>query len=142
MPSGTDIRYVRKNVHSPMLIDTGSFCTTSDHALVAKVAFAEIEAREALEHQPVAFERWFVEAVQRLELRELLRVDAGVRTQPERHRALLRRALAQFLHGLFDGAARHELDHRERGQHADERRDHQQQAFEDVAPHRASTRDR
>ena len=33
MPSGTDIRYVMKNVHKPMLIDTGSFDTISDHTL-------------------------------------------------------------------------------------------------------------
>lgn len=33
MPSGTDIRYVMKKVHKPMLIDTGSFDTISDHTL-------------------------------------------------------------------------------------------------------------
>ncbi len=102
---------------------------------MAEIALSKIEACETLEHQPVTLERRFVEAVQRLELRDLLRVDAGVRAQPER-RALLR-ALAQVVQRLLDRAAGHELDHDEgQRQHAEQRRDHQQQAFEDVAPHR------
>jgi len=101
---------------------------------VAEITLPQVESRKALEHQHIALERRLVETVQRLQLRDLLRVHAVVRAQTEWHRAL--GALAQFVLHLLDGAARHELDHDERErQHADERRNHQQQAFEDVAPH-------
>lgn len=46
-----------------------------------KVALPEIEARKAREHQPIASERWLIEAVKRFELRDLLRIDTVVRAQ-------------------------------------------------------------
>ena len=46
---------------------------------MTEIALPEIEGREAFEHQPIAFERRLVEAIEHLELRNLLRVDAVMR---------------------------------------------------------------
>ncbi|WP_449179759.1 LPS assembly protein LptD [Trinickia sp. YCB016] len=100
-----------------------------------EIALPEIEARKAREHQPVAFERRFVETVERFQLRDLLRVDTRVRAQPE-WRVPLSLPFTQLIHRLLDRSTRHELDHGERdGQDAEQRRDHQQHTFENVAPH-------
>jgi hypothetical protein len=89
-----------------------------------EIAIAQIEAREAAQHHEVAFERRFVEAVQRLELSDLLGVHARVGAHAERQ-ALLR-AFAQIMQRLLHRPARHELDHDEgQRQYAEERRDHQ-----------------
>jgi len=100
---------------------------------MAEIAIAEIETGEAAEHQPVTLERRFIEAIERAKLRDLLRIHAGMHAHAKA-RALL--AAPQFMHGLFNRSPGHELDHGERQREdAEQGRDHQQDSFEDVAPH-------
>src|SRR5690242_16387808 len=107
---------------------------------MSEITFAEIEAREFAEHEDIALQRWFVEAVELLELLDLLRVDVRVRAQAEAAAIAFRLTAPQIMHGLLDRSVWHELDHDEsERQYADERRDHQENAFKDVAPHGASS---
>jgi hypothetical protein len=96
---------------------------------------SQVEAREVPEHLEVARERRLVEAVELLDLLDLLRVEVAA-TGRARPRAFAERPGAHFRHQLVHGTARDELDDDEREREdAQDRRDHQQQPFPDVAQH-------
>ncbi|MNM76642.1 hypothetical protein D3C81_884720 [compost metagenome] len=109
------------------------------HAAVLEIALPQVELGKALEHQEVALQRRLVEAVQGLDLLDLLRVDAAAAAVFGAAAAGFAGAAPpfQFHHHLLDRAARDELDD-DKGQRddADQRRDHQQDAFEQVGKHR------
>ena len=126
-----------KNVHSPRLTETGSFslisCQTS---LFWKKLLPRSKRANWPSILPEALQRRLVEAVQRLDLLDLLRIDTlsaaiGADVAP-----------AGSAPGLGDvllhRPARHELRHDEgQDQHAEQRGQHQQDAFGDVGGHAA-----
>ena len=104
--------------------------------LVLEEAGAQVEARELAQHLEETLVRGLVKAVQGLDLLQPLRVHAlgtPVNRAAFRARACSGTRLRQV---LLHRPAGHELDHDEsQQQHPEQRRDHQQQALEDVGPH-------
>ena len=103
----------------------------ADIAVLEK-AFTQVEARKLPQHLPKAFMRRFVEAVQRLDLFDALRINTlrpPVAQAPAFSPATGCAGLA-FGQVLFDRPAGHELhDGKGDEQHAKQRRDHQQDSF-------------
>src|SRR3954463_13495154 len=106
-------------------------------------AAAELEAGELADHLDEALVRRPVEAVELLDLFDLLGVDAlapavDAAGTARRGTARLATQLAalQLRHHLLDRTARHELHDDKGDEHdAEKRRNHEQQPLEDVGPH-------
>ncbi|MNI60367.1 hypothetical protein D3C73_1155790 [compost metagenome] len=105
-------------------------------------ALAEIQLRVALEHQPQAFRRRFVEAVLSFDFLDQLRVEAATGTRGAAGHVAGPAAdtgatdALQVRDGLFHRAAGRGLDNDEVDQKDNhQRRDDQQQAPQNVSPH-------
>jgi len=113
------------------------------HILVLEKAAPQIEARKAAEHLHEALRRGFVEPVELADFGQPLFIHplrAAVAQPLRRHRAraaLEARAPRPRLRQiLLHRPARHELNDREsHQQHAQQRGQHEQNAFEDVGEH-------
>ncbi|MNS97887.1 hypothetical protein D3C72_1322360 [compost metagenome] len=106
-------------------------------ALVLKEAAAQVKPGKLAHHLHKALSRWLVKAIERLDLVEALLVNALAATVA--HAAALRTTAGPRLglgQVLLHRATGYELDHgKGQQQHAQQGRDHQQQAFEDVGEH-------
>src|SRR5439155_15941460 len=105
--------------------------------LVLEKAFAEVKARKLDQHFPKAFVGRLVKAVKRLDLFNALGIHA-LRAAVAQAAAFRTGAAAGLGLGkvLLDRTTRHKLDHAKGNeQHAEQRGNHQQQAFEDVSQH-------
>ncbi len=123
-----------KNVHRPRLMETGSFSLISCRdLLVLEEAATQVEAREVAEHLPEPLGRRLVEAVQRLDLLDLL----GVHTLPAPVCAGFAPDAAPGLRDvLLHRPSRYELrDHECHDEDTEQGRKHQQDAFGDVGCH-------
>ena len=126
-----------KKVHRPRLMDTGSFSTISCQT---SLFWKKLLPRSKRANWPSicteALVRRLVEAVQRLDLLDAFRVHALVAAVAGAAGLDATPAPLGFGHVLLHRPAGHELDHHEGDQqHAEQGRDHQQQAFEDVGEH-------